>query len=73
MFLEQNYLIFAQTPVFGNPATSAETDTLILNEILQYVLSTERCSNYYVLSNFLRLSGFLDLSRTLFLITFKLS
>ena len=73
MFLEQNDSTFAQTLPFGNLATRVETDTLILNAIVQYVLSTKRCSNYHFLSTSLRLSRFFDLSRKVFLITFKFS
>ena len=42
-FLEQNdSTLTTQTFVFSNPASSVETNTLILNATIQHVLSTKR-------------------------------
>ena len=41
-FLEQNDSTLTQTLLFGDPASSVETNTLILNATIQYVLSTKR-------------------------------
>ena len=41
-FLEQNDSTLTQTFLFGDPASSVETNTLILNATIQYVLSTKR-------------------------------
>ena len=41
-FLEQNDSTLTQTLLFGDPASSVETNTLILNTTIQYVLSTKR-------------------------------
>ena len=41
-FLEQNDSTLTQTLLFGDPASSVETNTPILNAKIQYVLSTER-------------------------------
>ena len=41
-FLEQNDSTLTQTFLFGDPASSVETNTLILNAATQHVLSTER-------------------------------
>ena len=39
-FLEQNDSTLKQTILFGDPASSVETNTITLNAIIQYVLST---------------------------------
>ena len=41
-FLEQNDSTLTQTLFFGDLASSVETNTLILNASIQYVLSTKR-------------------------------
>ena len=41
-FLEQNDSTLTQTLLFGDPASSVETNTLILNATIQYVLFTKR-------------------------------
>ena len=41
-FQEQNDSTLTQTLLFGDPASSLETNTLILNATIQYVLSTKR-------------------------------
>ena len=41
-FLEQNDSTLTQTLLFGDPACSVETNTLILNATIQHVLSTKR-------------------------------
>ena len=41
-FLEQNYSTLTQTLTFGDLAYSVETNTLILNATIQYVLSSKR-------------------------------
>ena len=41
-FLEQNDSTLTQTLLFGDPASSVETNTLILNATIQYILSTKR-------------------------------
>ena len=41
-FVEQNDSILTQTLPFGDLASSVETNKLILNATLQYVLSTKR-------------------------------
>ena len=41
-FLEQNDSTLTQTFLYGDPASSVETNTLILNAIIQYVLSSKR-------------------------------
>ena len=40
--LEQNDLHLTQSPYFGDPASNLENDVLILNEAIQFVLSTKR-------------------------------
>ena len=40
--LEQNYSTLTHILLFGDPASSVETNTLILNAATQHVLSTER-------------------------------
>ena len=41
-FLEQNDSTLTQTFLYGDPASSVETNTLILNATIQYVLSSKR-------------------------------
>ena len=41
-FLEQNDSTLTQTFLYGDPASSVETNTLILNAAIQYVLSSKR-------------------------------
>ena len=41
-FLEQNDSALTQTLLFGNPASSVGTNTLILNTTVQYFLSTKK-------------------------------
>ena len=41
-FIEQNDSNLTQTSLFGDPAASVETNRLILNAEIQYILSTER-------------------------------
>ena len=41
-FLEQNDSTLAQTLLFGDPASSVETNTLVLNATIQYVVATEK-------------------------------
>ena len=41
-FLEQNDLTLTQTLYFGDPASNLENEVLILNEAIQFVLSTKR-------------------------------
>ena len=41
-FLEQNDLTLTQTLYFGDLASNLESEVLILNEAIQFVLSTKR-------------------------------
>ena len=41
-FLEENASTMTQTLLFGDPSSSVETNKLILNATIQYVLSTKR-------------------------------
>ena len=40
-FLEQDDSALTQTLLFGDPASSVETNTLVLNATIQFVLSTK--------------------------------
>ena len=54
-FLEQNDLTLTQTLYFGNPASNLESDVLILNEAIQFVLSTKWICERTLLKRIIRI------------------
>ena len=51
-FLEQNDSTLIQIILFGDPASRVETNTIILNAIIQYILSTRKRIMRIIFNNF---------------------